>query len=93
MMRKLTPQDVNKLINRSLTRLVLEKLAVKVGEEFVIGKGLKIRDVESKTLYTVVSDVKPVDGGWRLDIERVDQDGTAHQTTITQDDADKYELV
>jgi exopolysaccharide biosynthesis protein len=92
-MRKLTPQDINKLINKTQARIVLEKLTVKVGDDYVIDPGLKIRDVASKVVYTVSSPVKVVDGGWRLEIERVDQDGKTIRTTISQDDADKYEIV
>jgi hypothetical protein len=90
-MRKITPNDIQKLVDRSLTKVVLEKLTVKVGEEYVIQPGLKIRNTESKVVYTVVSPVKAVDHGWRLDIERVDDSGKVIKVTITQDDADHYE--
>ncbi len=92
-MRKITPSDIQKIIDRSLAKVVLEKLTVKVGNDYVVQPGLKIRNTVSKLEYKVSSPVKTVDGGWRLDIERVDQDGNIIQTSITQDDADQYEVV
>ena len=92
-MRKLTPNDIQKIIDRSVTKVMLEKLTVKVGDEYVVQPGLKIRDKVSKLEYKVTSPVKAVDGGWRLDIERVGQDGNVIRTSISQDDAEQYEVV
>jgi len=97
-MRKLTPHDIDKIIRKSLTKIMLEKLTIKVGDEIVVNKGLKIRhegDREnpgSKLLYTV-SDVKNVDGMLQMALQYYDDDSIDPiETLITQDEFDQYEL-
>jgi|Wag4MinimDraft_6_1082665.scaffolds.fasta_scaffold154106_2 hypothetical protein len=95
-MRKITPNEIQKLVDRSLTKIVLEKLTVKVGDEYVIQPGLKIKSKESGVEYTVSSPIRVVDNGLRLDIERVVMDDKTHtlktiKATITQDDFDSYD--
>lgn len=95
-MRKITPNEIQKLVDRSLTKVVLEKLTVKVGDEYVIQPGLKIKSKESGVVYTVSSPIRVVDNGLRLDIERVVVDPKTHvsktiKATITQDDFDNYD--
>lgn len=97
-MRKLTPNDVNKLIRRSLTKVVLEKLTVKVGNEVVVSPELKIRHVGSgktpgsKLLYTVTG-IDNVDGVLQMNLKYYDDDRPDPiETTVSQDDFDQYEL-
>lgn len=97
-MRKLTPQDINKLVRKSLTKLVLEKLTVKVGDEIVIAPDLKIKHVGNREnpgshlLYTVNS-MKNVDGVLQMSLRYYDDDTPDPiETTITQDEFDQYEL-
>jgi len=97
-MRKLTPQDINKLVRKSLTKIVLEKLAVKVGDEIVVDRGLKIRHVGnrevdgSKLLYTV-DGIKNIDGVLQMTLHYYDDDSLDPiETTVTQDEFDQYEL-
>ena len=98
MMKKLTPQDVNKLIRRSLTKVVLEKLTVKVGKEVVVSPDLKIRHVGnnkvegSKYLYTVTG-IDNVDGVLQMKLKYYDDETPEPiETTVTQDEFDQYEL-
>jgi len=98
MMKKLTPQDVNKLIRRSLTKVVLEKLTVKVGKEVVVSPDLKIRHVGnnkvegSKYLYTVTG-IDNVDGVLQMKLKYYDDESPEPiETTVTQDEFDQYEL-
>lgn len=97
-MRKLTPQDINNLVKKSLKKVMLEKLTVKVGDEIVIAPNLKIRHVGnrenpgSKLLYTV-EDIKNIDGVLQLALKYYDDDNPDPIiTTITQDEFDQYEL-
>lgn len=97
-MRKLTPQDINKLVRKSLTKLVLEKLTVKVGDEIVIAPDLKIKHVGNREnpgshlLYTV-SGMKNVDGVLQMSLRYYDDDTPEPiEITITQDEFDQYEL-
>jgi hypothetical protein len=98
MMKKLTPQDVNKLIRRSLTKIVLEKLTVKVGKEVVVSPDLKIRHIGnnkiegSKYLYTITG-IDNVDGVLQMRIKYYDDDSSEPiEATVTQDEFDQYEL-
>jgi hypothetical protein len=98
MMKKLTPQDVNKLIRRSLTKVVLEKLTVKVGKEVVVSPELKIRHVGnnkiegSKYLYTITG-IDNVDGVLQLKMKYYDDDTPEPlETIVAQDEFDQYEL-
>ncbi len=97
-MRKLTPQDINNLVKKSLKKVMFEKLTVKVGDEIVIAPNLKIRHVGnrenpgSKLLYTV-EDIKNIDGVLQLALKYYDDDNPDPIiTTITQDEFDQYEL-
>jgi len=97
-MRKLSPQDINSIVRKSLTKLVLEKLTVKVGDEIVIAPDLKIKHVGnrespgSKLLYTV-NGIKNIDGVMQLSLRYYDDDTPDPiETTITQDEFDQYEL-
>lgn len=97
-MRKLTPQDINKLVRKSLTKLVLEKLTVKVGDEIVIAPDLKIKHVGNREnpgshlLYTV-NGMKNVDGVLQMSLRYYDDDSPEPiEITITQDEFDQYEL-
>lgn len=97
-MKKLTPQDVNKLIRRSLTKVVLEKLTVKVGKEVVVSPELKIRHVGnnkiegSKYLYTITG-INNVDGVLQLKMKYYDDDTPEPlETIVAQDEFDQYEL-
>ncbi len=97
-MKKLTPQDVNKLIRRSLTKVVLEKLTVKVGKEVVVSPELKIRHVGnnkiegSKYLYTITG-IDNVDGVLQLKMKYYDDDTPEPlETIVAQDEFDQYEL-
>lgn len=97
-MRKLTPQDINNIVRKSLTKLVLEKLTVKVGKEIVIAPNLKIkhvgnRDIPGSHLLYTVNDIKNVDGVLQMSLRYYDDDSPeAIETTITQDEFDQYEL-
>jgi hypothetical protein len=98
MMKKLSQQDVNKLIRRSLTKVVLEKLTVKVGKEVVVSPDLKIRHVGnskvegSKYLYTVAG-IDNVDGVLQMKLKYYDDESPEPiETTVTQDEFDQYEL-
>jgi hypothetical protein len=98
MMKKLSQQDVNKLIRRSLTKVVLEKLTVKVGKEVVVSPDLKIRHVGnnkvegSKYLYTVTG-IDNVDGVLQMKLKYYDDESPEPiETTVTQDEFDQYEL-
>jgi hypothetical protein len=98
MMKKLSQQDVNKLIRRSLTKVVLEKLTVKVGKEVVVSPDLKIRHVGnnkvegSKYLYTVTG-IDNVDGVLQMKLKYYDDETPEPiETTVTQDEFDQYEL-
>ncbi len=98
MMKKLTTQDVNKLIRRSLTKIVLEKLTVKVGKEVVVSPDLKIRHIGnskiegSKYLYTVAG-IDNVDGVLQMRLKYYDDDSSEPiETSVTQDEFDQYEL-
>lgn len=97
-MKKLSQQDVNKLIRRSLTKVVLEKLTVKVGKEVVVSPDLKIRHVGnnkvegSKYLYTVTG-IDNVDGVLQMKLKYYDDETPEPiETTVTQDEFDQYEL-
>lgn len=97
-MKKLSQQDVNKLIRRSLTKVVLEKLTVKVGKEVVVSPDLKIRHVGnnkvegSKYLYTVAG-IDNVDGVLQMKLKYYDDETPEPiETTVTQDEFDQYEL-
>lgn len=97
-MRKLTPQDINNLVRKSLTKIVMEKLTVKVGDEIVIAPDLKIKHVGnretpgSNLLYTV-NDIKNVDGVLQLTLRYYDDDSHEPiETTVTQDEFDQYGL-
>lgn len=97
-MRKLTPQDINKLVRKSLTKIVLEKLTVKVGDEIVVDRGLKIRhtgnrEVEGSKLMYTVNGIKNVDGVLQMSLHYYDDDSPDPiETTVTQDEFDQYEL-
>jgi hypothetical protein len=98
MMKKLTSQDVTRLIRRSLTKVLLEKLTVKVGNEIVVSPDLKIRHVGnnkiegSKYLYTVTG-IDNVDGVLQMKLKYYDDDALEPvETLVTQDDFDQYEL-
>jgi len=97
-MRKLTPQDINNLVRKSLTKIVMEKLTVKVGDEIVIAPDLKIKHVGnretpgSNLLYTV-NDIKNVDGVLQMTLRYYDDDSLEPiETTVTQDEFDQYGL-
>jgi hypothetical protein len=89
-MKKLTQTDIQHMINKAQTRLVLEKLTAMVGDEFVLSRGLKIKNIESKLEYTI-DKVRNVDGLWQLDLVRYDENGQLVSLSITQDDFDNYE--
>ena len=90
-MKKITTQDLTKMINRSLTKVILEKLTVKIGDNIVVKPGLKIKHSESKRLYTV-EDIKNIDGLVQLVVSRFDDDAAEKIVMqIPQDDFDQYE--
>jgi hypothetical protein len=89
-MKKLTQTDIQHMINKAQTRLVLEKLTAMVGDEFVLSRGLKIKNIESKLEYTI-DKVRNVDGLWHLELVRYDENGQPVSLSITQDDFDNYE--
>lgn len=97
-MRKLTPQDINSLVRKSLTKIMLEKLTVKIGDEIVIAPNLKIkhvgnRDTPGSNLLYTVNDIKNVDGVLQMSLRYYDDNSPEPiETTVTQDEFDQYGL-
>ncbi len=97
-MRKLTPQDINSLVRKSLTKIMLEKLTVKIGDEIVIAPNLKIkhvgnRDTPGSNLLYTVNDIKNVDGVLQMTLRYYDDNSPEPiETTVTQDEFDQYGL-
>jgi len=97
-MRKLTPQDINNLVRKSLTKIVMEKLTVKVGDEIVIAPDLKIkhvgnRETQGSNLLYTVNNIKNIDGVLQMTLRYYDDDSPEPiETTVTQDEFDQYGL-
>lgn len=89
-MKKITDKDIENLINRAKTRLVLEKLSAVMGKEVVLSSGLKVKNIESKLEYTI-KQVRNVDGVLQVDLVRYDEKQNPITLTITQDEFDQYE--
>lgn len=89
-MKKITEKDIHDLVNRTKTRLMLEKLNAVMGKEVVLSSGLKVKNVESKLEYTI-KQVRNVDGVLQVDLVRYDENQNPISLTITQDEFDQYE--